>query len=138
MPALIPQVLGVPEVIKSLRRKNAMMALGISRGVRKASLHLQRESQKLVPVDTGNLKASAFARVEGTGYNTVGSVGYTAAYAIYVHENVQMKLKGQPRSGSRGKYWDPQGRAQAKFLEEPARRLAPELLKMIRDEGRIR
>ena len=29
-----------------------------------AGLRLQRESQKIVPVDTGNLRASAFTRIE--------------------------------------------------------------------------
>lgn len=58
-------------------------------------------------------------------------VGYTAEYAIYVHENIEMKLKGQPRPKNKGKYWDPQGRGQAKFLEEPARRLQPELGRII-------
>ena len=65
-------------------------------------------------------------------------VGYTAAYALYVHEAVAMKLKGKPRSvrrgkkkGSRGKYWDPQGRAQAKFLEEPARTMEGELGRVV-------
>ncbi len=49
-------------------------------------------------------------------------VGYTAAYALFVHESIEMKLKGQKRpKPSKGKYWDPQNRAQAKFLEQPAR-----------------
>lgn len=77
-------------------------------------------------------------------------VGFTAAYALYVHERVEMKWKGLPRgrgfsidkqgrvvvpssylkgdgkaSGkNRGFYWDPQGQAQAKFLEQPARELS--------------
>ena len=80
-------------------------------------------------------------------------VGYTASYALYVHEAVEMKLKGQPRGGglikagvfrarskktgrfakaSRGYYWDPQGQAQAKFLEEPARTMRKELAKIVR------
>jgi len=68
-------------------------------------------------------------------------VGYTAAYAVYVHENIEMKGKGQPRpkkkgGGSGGSYWDPQGRAQSKFLETPARTLQPELAKIIRDVTR--
>jgi hypothetical protein len=60
-------------------------------------------------------------------------VGYTAAYALHVHENVEMKLKGEPRKSrgkgkpGRGKYWDPQGRAQAKFLEQPAREMGKKL-----------
>lgn len=56
-------------------------------------------------------------------------VGYTAAYALYVHEKIEMKWKGLPRQGKQGKgfYWDPQGRGQAKFLEGPARKFAKEL-----------
>lgn len=38
-----------------------------------------------------------------------------------------MRLAGKDRPGKRGQYWDPQGRAQPKFLEEPARRLAKEI-----------
>jgi hypothetical protein len=61
-------------------------------------------------------------------------VGYTAAYAIYVHENTEMKLKGKPRGSGkkkRGRYWDPQGRAQAKFLEQPAREMQQELGRVV-------
>jgi len=55
-------------------------------------------------------------------------VGYNAAYALYVHENLEMKWAGKKRTGkhpdgakAKGRYWDPQGRAQSKFLEQPAR-----------------
>ena len=61
-------------------------------------------------------------------------VGYNANYAVFVHENTKMKWKGQPRKGKhpsgqkkKGKYWDPQGRGQSKFLEKPARELQSEL-----------
>lgn len=68
-------------------------------------------------------------------------VGFTASYALYVHEAVGMKLAGHPRSAEtdgkgnpkpvRGYFWDPQGKAQAKFLEEPARTLQPELAQIV-------
>lgn len=59
-------------------------------------------------------------------------VGYTAAYALYVHECIEMKLKGQPRRApSKGFYWDPQGRAQAKFLETPARMYADVIRRIV-------
>jgi hypothetical protein len=50
-------------------------------------------------------------------------VGFTAAYALFVHESLEMKLAGLPRTNGKGNYWDPQGRAQAKFLEQPAREM---------------
>jgi hypothetical protein len=87
---------------------------------------------------------------------TVVIVGFTAAYALYVHERVEMKWKGLPRGqgfrrnkdGSvavpnkilaggestthkQGFYWDPQGRGQAKFLEEPARTMSKELGRIV-------
>jgi len=63
-------------------------------------------------------------------------VGYTAAYALDVHENIKMKWKGIPRKekikGGKGKFWDPQGKAQAKFLEAPARKNAKQIGNVIR------
>jgi len=50
-------------------------------------------------------------------------VGYSAGYALWVHESVDMVLKGKPRGKGRGNFWDPQGKAQAKYLETPARQL---------------
>lgn len=59
-------------------------------------------------------------------------VGYTANYAVHVHENIEMKGKGLPRQKPhKGLYWDPQGKAQAKFLEQPARELKGEFRRII-------
>ncbi len=135
----IGKVTGLEQILANLKMRNEQIAAGISRGVKLAGLALQRESQTLVPVDFGVLKASAFTRAEGSGYSTKVTVGYTAAYAIYVHENVEMKLKGLPRQKPhKGFYWDPQGKGQSKFLEEPARRLAPQLRQIILDSAKIR
>jgi len=57
--------------------------------------------------------------------DSVVIVGYTAKYALYVHENVEMKWKGKPRKKpAKGKYWEP---GQAKFLEQPARERITEI-----------
>ncbi len=60
--------------------------------------------------------------------NVTVVTGYSARYAIWVHELTAMKLKGQPRPGNRGSFWDPPGRGQAKYLEAPARRLGRTVL----------
>jgi hypothetical protein len=73
------------------------------------------------------------AREKARGKDASVVVGYTAATAIFVHENVEMKLQGQPRPKGRGLYWDPQGRGQAKFLEQPFRTLRPEFARIIRE-----
>lgn len=75
-------------------------------------------------------------------------VGYTASYALAVHENIEMKWRGVPRDPRKravggegpakyhqknpqsrkykpkGKFWDPPNRGQSKFLEQPARELS--------------
>lgn len=92
----------------------------------------------------------------------VVAVGYTANYALYVHENMEiwppgMRLKGLPRGlgfsreqdtgivrvpqhvlksskvggKNRGFYWDPQGRAQPKFLEKPLREKREVLIQIV-------
>ena len=50
----------IARIIKETYRKTKDLTLSLLTG----GLFLQRESQKLVPVDTGALKASAFTRVE--------------------------------------------------------------------------
>ena len=136
--AQVATIIGLPQVLKNLSLRAARLQAECAKGLKVAGLMLQRASQLKVPVDTGNLKASAFTRAEGVGFATQVRVGYTAEYALYVHELVGMKLKGLPRrKPHKGRYWDPQGRGQAKFLEEPARQMGPELLRVVRDHMRI-
>ena len=64
-------------------------------------------------------------RLVGQDKDKTVVVGFTAAYALYVHENMEMKLKGKSRrKPGKGYYWDPQGIAGPKFLERPARELS--------------
>lgn len=137
----ITRVTGVKQVINKLRAQDRAWDRSIAVGLKKAGLFLQRKSQLQVPVDYGNLKASAFTRATGTGYGTKVTVGYTAAYALSVHEKTAMKLKGRPRPNDRGKYWDPQGRAKAKFLEGPMREEADTIRAIVIEEvvkGKLR
>lgn len=133
-------VTGQLDVVLNMRRASDKMAAGVALGLRAAGLALQRESQNLAPVEFGNLKASCYTRATGNGFASEVVVGYLAAYALFVHEKTGMVLKGQPRRPSPphiGKYWDPQGQGQAKFLEEPARRMAPELLRIVQQYIRV-
>lgn len=115
---------GQEKIFANLGAAKKQIGIGINRGMRLAGLALQADSQNVVPVEFGVLKASAFTRAEGAGFTTIVNVGYTASYAIFVHENVEMKLKGKERRPAPphiGRYWDPAGRGQAKFLEQPFR-----------------
>ena len=61
-------------------------------------------------------------------------VGFSAAYAFYLHEKKEMKWKGLPRKGKyhKGFYWDPQDRAQPNFLVGPFREMREELAGIVR------
>jgi len=99
-------VMGVKVVQRAFKTRKRMHAKGLHVGLMRAGLFLQRESQKLVPIDKSILKNSANTRAEGLGFNTAVIVSYGTDYALYVHEN----LEAQHAPGS-----------VAKFLEIPLR-----------------
>ena len=107
---------GVNEVIKNLRKVKGILAEEIGVNLKRAGLFLQRKSQQIVPIDKNNLRPSAFTRSEGKGFKTDVQVGYTAAYAVYVHEN----LEARHRPGK-----------SAKYLENPMKQNRDKLLKII-------
>lgn len=74
------------------------------------------------------LQAVLTAKMRETQKKASGSVtvGYSAPYAMFVHEAVGMVLQGLPRPSGIGNYWDPSG-AQAKFLEQPTRQYAKDI-----------
>lgn len=124
-------VTGGSLVVKNLKAKNAAIGTAVSQGLLIAGFELLRMSQQLVPVEFGVLKASGYVR-QPKRYEV--NVGYTAFYALFVHEQVGMVLQGQQRLPSpphQGRYWDPQGRAQAKFLEAPFRGFKPTAIKIV-------
>lgn len=121
--ARLVAVTGVSKVLSRLRMSKSATAGGVGRGLKMAGLFLQRESQKIVPVDEGNLKGGAFTRnIGGSGFDTDVVVGYVADYAVYVHEDLQARHKP-------GK--------QAKYLEKPAREKRGVMLGIVRGEAKV-
>lgn len=94
------------------------------RAIRSILQGAQGYANVLTPRDTGHLLNSSFLTMLAPNH---GRVGYTAAYAFWVH-NMPGKLKGQPRAHfgrtragvdfgggtGRGNYWDPA--AEPQFL----------------------
>jgi len=121
--ARIIKITGVSQVIKNLKRAIDDIEKGVSRGLRRGGLFLQRQSQKVVPIDKSVLKNSARTRnVGGSGFDTDIIVSYNTDYAVYVHENLDAIHK-------EGKI--------AKYLEKPARDNRNEILKIIREESKV-
>lgn len=56
-------------------------------------------SQELVPVDTGELKASGVKAVNDTGKTVVGSVSYAADHADYVEFGTGIRGASSPGAG---------------------------------------
>jgi len=101
--AQLVKVLGIPALKSAVKQHNKGLAMKSEKALYIVGLFLQRHAQLLVPVDTGNLRNSAFTRKEGKGWKTTVRVGFTARYAVYVHED----LMAYHRVG------------QAKYLEDP-------------------
>lgn len=133
-------VTGLNVVIKNLKKVKPTLGAKVGTNLKRAGLFLQRESQKIVPVNIGNLKGSAFTRnVGGPGWAVDIVVGYTAEYAVYVHEDLtaahgaafnvkyaeQIADKKNKAFRSRGE------NQQAKFLERPMREKRKEMLTII-------
>jgi hypothetical protein len=131
-------------VLMNLQRHITRTIIGANVGLRIAGLTLQRESQDQVPVEFGPLRASAYTRVTPPAAVSTAEIGYTAAYALWVHEATDEKLRGQPRRQRpggpppRGNYWDPSPRARSQFLLRPFLTLRPTLVRIIRHHARIR
>ena len=101
------EVFGIKEAMKDIDRNRLEMAKDFSKALKRAGLLIQREAQKVTPVDTGALRASARTNSKGQGWQTVVSGSFNTSYAVIVHEIHPKK---------------------SKFLESTYRRLMPEIL----------
>lgn len=107
---------GLEEALKEINEAIAQVENVSQAAFWEVGLKIIRASMKKAPVDTGNLRASAYVRSAtkeslpaGETYTGEGQmptdsppalgveVGYYAHYALNVHEMVEQKLKGQPR-----------------------------------------
>lgn len=83
-------------------------------GLFAGGLIVERKAKQYAPVEYGNLRGSGYTRRAMDDPNAV-EVGFEALYALYVHENLEQKLAGQPRPSGLGVYWGPSG-ARPRFL----------------------
>lgn len=104
-------------------------------GMLEAGLIVERQAKVWTPREYGNLIGSAYTRKSMDEKMTV-EVGYSASYAVYVHENLQQKWKGKPRSSGLGVYWGPAGRP--RFLYQAYVTKQKEVLAAIAKHARIK
>lgn len=124
-------VRGIERVRSNYKRTVQKLARTVSESAVYAVLSQGRAmADTMTPIDTSNLINSGYApQIRQERGKIVGTVGYTASYAFAVHE-APGTLKGQPRPGNRGDYWDPN--AQPRFLVEGFDQLKPSIASILR------
>lgn len=82
------QLLGVGSVVRALRKRQDNLEENLLQTVNDANERIFSESQRRVPVDTGNLKASGRMSPATRGNPTASTTygGTAAQYALIVHE----------------------------------------------------
>lgn len=104
----------------------------------RAGYRLLTYTLDIVPVDTGYLRSTAKVEVEGTGFDTIAKVIYSAFYSIWVHERLDLahgaeynRKYAEDIAAGRKHLRRPQ--EQAKFIETPLRQYRKELVSVVRD-----
>ncbi len=75
-----------PRIVNRLPQFAATVQQRAARGMTQALILGASEAGALTPIDTSNLINSQFRQVESQGDRLVGTVGYTAEYALAVHD----------------------------------------------------
>lgn len=117
------------EVQKNLQELLNTLRTATPEAMMEALRPIYRESQELVPVDKGPLKASGFLEITERGKEPKVALGYGRGghphYAAIVHENLE--LKHNPPT-------------QAKFLQQPLddqfNQIRPRIIKYLQDQMR--
>ncbi len=115
-------------VVEDVRTRKAV------RAIKSAMFIIGSESALMTPMDTGTLVNSQFQETMINGTRITGRIGYSANYAVYVH-NASGIMKGLPRPNNRGNYWDPSG--EPKFLTKAAERTRRQVDDIIRKEMKL-
>lgn len=109
---------GINEAIsRTSQIVDEITAVKVVRALKSATYIIRTESATMTPIETSTLINSQFDTIEVNGTRVTGKVGYSANYAIYVH-NSKGKLLGTntPRASGKGVVWGPHG--EPKFLEK--------------------
>jgi hypothetical protein len=93
-----------------------------------------RQAQEWVPVEYGILKGSGYLRkTQDDDKGAAVTVGFSATYAVWVHEDMEQTLKGKPRRSGIGVYWGPSGRP--RFLADAVEEKKSDVVQAIKDRA---
>lgn len=126
---------GINEAIaRTAQIVDEITATKVVRALKSATYIIRTESATMTPIETSTLINSQFDTIEVNGTRVTGKVGYSANYALYVH-NASGKLKGQPRPSGNGVYWGPN--SEPKFLTKAAEKTKDLVDKAIKAEMKL-
>ena len=77
-------VKGLDKVLRNVNKELNKISSRCERGVYKGALYIKARALEKTPIDTGNLRGSCY--LDPPYPNPTIEIGYTADYAIYVHE----------------------------------------------------
>ena len=126
---------GINEAIaRTSQIVDEITAVKVVRALKSATYIIRTESATLTPIETSALINSQFDTIEVNGTRVTGKVGYSANYALYVH-NSSGKLAGKSRPSGKGVYWGPHG--EPKFLTKAAEKTKSLVDKAIKAEMKL-
>lgn len=79
---------GLSDVKAALKKVQSDMEKKKRTALNRIGVIIKADAVKMTPVDTANLRGSAYIDIDGSEKVLVG---YTAAYAPYVHENLEAR-----------------------------------------------
>lgn len=115
------RITGLAKVLRNLNKEIKGIKGRTKAGLWEAALMIRNRAQHLCPVDIGNLKASAVTPPPiDTPRGPSATIGFTATYAVFVHEINANYTVGQ---------W--------KFLETALRELKSKVLAVIKARAQV-
>lgn len=125
---------GLDNAMRNLNREISGVRNRTAGGLLRAGGIILAEAKDRVPVEYGDLRDSGYVLLETE--ELAVDIGFTAPYALFVHENLEQKLKGKPRPSGIGVYWGPHG--QPKFLESAIIDKTEEAVDAVVESARIK
>jgi hypothetical protein len=127
-------VRGFDEVMRNLNEQINGIKDRSFAGLMEAGLKIEAGSNERAPREYGNLVGSSYTR-KAQDDSLAVEIGYTAAYAVYVHEDLEMNLHGEPRPSGLGVYWGPKG--ENKFLEKTVRLNEKNIVEIVMQRAKV-
>lgn len=117
---------GMKELMHNINKELESIKGRTAKGMILAAIHVRRDMDKTepkIPVDTGKLRASWFAENVKGSHGPAVLMGFSANYAVWVHENMEATFN---RQGSG-----------PKFFQDSLLRNRNEIIKIIADNAQV-